>query len=83
VIGAAFWLNSPLIVCFFGLIFIWEAVSVMLQVFFFKTTGKRIFRMAPFHHHLEMCGWKETKIVAVFCLLTALFSVIAYFAFLI
>ncbi len=82
VVGAAFWLDNPLLIVFVGLIFIWEAVSVVLQVISFQTTGKRIFRMAPFHHHLEMGGWKETKIVSVFSFITALLSVLAYFAYL-
>ena len=81
VIGAGFWLDMPLVVVLVGLIYIWEAVSVVLQVFFFKLTKKRIFRMAPYHHHLEMGSWKETRIVAVFALLTALFCVAAYFMF--
>ena len=54
--------------------------SVILQVGWFKIShGKRIFKMAPLHHHFEMCGWKETKIVFVFTLVTALLSLVCYF----
>ncbi len=81
VAGAAFWLNMPLLIVFVGFVYLFEALSVVLQVGSFKLTGKRIFRMAPFHHHLEMGGWREPKIVAVSSLLTALFSIIAYFSF--
>jgi phospho-N-acetylmuramoyl-pentapeptide-transferase len=81
VIGGAFWLNKPLIVVIVGFIYIWEALSVMLQVFSFKLTGKRIFKMAPYHHHLEMCKWKEKDIVSAFSIVTALLCVAAYFMF--
>ena len=81
VVGAAFWLDLPLLVFLVGFVYLWEALSVVLQVFSFKTTGKRIFRMAPFHHHLEMGGWKEPRIVVTSVLFTALLSVIAYFLF--
>ena len=79
--GGAFWLNSPLIILFAALWMIWEGVSVLLQVGFFKLTHKRIFKMAPFHHHLEMSGWKETKIVAVASVFTAACCIFCYFAF--
>jgi len=53
---------------------------VILQVGYFKLThGKRLFRMAPIHHHFEKCGWNEVRIVAVFSAVTALFSVLAWF----
>ncbi len=81
VAGAAFWLDMPLVILFVGFVYLWEALSVVLQVFSFKTTGKRIFRMAPFHHHLEMLGWKEPRIVSVSCLVTALLSALAYISF--
>ena len=56
-----------------------ETLSDIIQVTYFKLThGKRIFKMAPLHHHFEMCGWKETKIVAVFAAVSALFCVLAY-----
>ncbi len=80
VVGGAFLTGSPLIVVVCGLIYILEAASVILQVLYFKLThGKRLFRMAPIHHHFEKCGWSEVKIVAVFTFVTVLFSVLAYF----
>ncbi|MBP5245200.1 MAG: phospho-N-acetylmuramoyl-pentapeptide-transferase [Clostridia bacterium] len=70
----AFILDCPLILLFAGFMFYIEAFSVMIQVFFYKTTGKRVFKMTPIHHHFEMSGWSEVKIVAVFSLITALVS---------
>ena len=62
-----------------GMIYVIEAVSVIIQVVYFrKTGGKRFFRMAPIHHHFELGGWHETKVVAVFCLFTAICCVIAF-----
>lgn len=61
-------------------IFLFEALSVIIQVAVFKKTKKRVFKMAPVHHHFEMCGWKETKVVAVFALVTLLLCVISYLA---
>ena len=80
VVGGAFMLGSPLTVILFGLIYIIETVSVILQVTSFKLTGKRIFKMAPIHHHFEMCGWSEIKIVAVASFITAAFCILSYFA---
>lgn len=80
VVGGAFIMNNPLIVVVCGIMFIVETASVMLQVGYFKIThGKRLFKMSPIHHHFEKCGWKETKIVAVFSLVTALFCALAWF----
>ncbi|NLK39714.1 MAG: phospho-N-acetylmuramoyl-pentapeptide-transferase [Clostridiales bacterium] len=79
VVGAAFMINNPLIVVVAALIYIIETLSVMLQVGFFKLTCKRIFRMAPIHHHFEKCGWSERKVVAVFSLITLLACVLAIF----
>ena len=63
-----------------GGIYVAEALSVIIQVYVFKTqNGRRFFRMAPLHHHYELGGWSEVKIVAVFCLVTALLCVIAFF----
>lgn len=81
VVGAGFIMDSPLVIVVVGLVYIWEAISVVLQVISFKLTGKRVFKMAPYHHHLEMCKWKETRIVSAFSLATALFCILAYFAF--
>ena len=60
-----------------GFIYMSETLSVMIQVASFKLTGNRIFRMTPIHHHFELGGWKETKVVAVFTMITLLFSAAA------
>lgn len=63
--------NSPLIIIIVGFIYLAEALSVMIQVTYFKlTNGKRIFKMAPLHHHFEQCGWPETRVVFVFWIIT-------------
>lgn len=77
---AAVGLKMPLILVIAGFVYLFEALSVILQVASFKLTGKRIFKMSPIHHHFEMCGWSEVKIVAVFCLVTLLLCGIAYWA---
>ena len=79
VTGLAFGVGMPLILAFLGIIYICESMSVVLQVISFKTTGKRIFKMAPIHHHFEMCGWSEEKIFAVFVTVTCLMCVAAWF----
>lgn len=61
-------------------IFLFEALSVIIQVAVFKKTKKRVFKMAPVHHHFEMCGWKETKVVAVFSIITLILCTICYIA---
>ena len=74
-------LGCPLILIFVGVIYWVEAFSVILQRTYFKLThGKRIFKMSPIHHHFEMSGWSEVKIVAVFSIVTLIFCVIAFFA---
>lgn len=62
---------------FIGAVFVMETLSVIIQVISFKTTGKRVFKMSPIHHHFELCGWSEKKIVIVFALVSALMSAIA------
>ncbi len=63
--------NSPLLIIIVGFIYLAEALSVMIQVTYFKlTNGKRIFKMAPLHHHFEQCGWPETRVVFVFWIVT-------------
>jgi phospho-N-acetylmuramoyl-pentapeptide-transferase len=79
VTGAAFMINEPLIIVIAGGIYVFEALSVILQVGSFKLRNKRIFKMAPVHHHFEKCGWSEVKIVAVFSTVTAILCVIAWF----
>ncbi|MBO4423740.1 MAG: phospho-N-acetylmuramoyl-pentapeptide-transferase [Clostridia bacterium] len=80
VVGGAFMIGSPFTVVLFGLIFIIETLSVILQVASFKLTKKRIFKMAPIHHHFEMCGWSEIKIVSIFSAITAVMCIVSYFA---
>lgn len=78
-VGCAFMAGNPLIIVVCGIIYIVEAFSVMLQVGYFKIThGKRLFKMAPIHHHFEKCGWSELKIVGVFTFITALFCALAW-----
>ena len=78
VAGAAYILNMPLFIPIIGIIYAVELLSVVLQVTYFKAThGKRLFKMSPIHHHFELCGWSETRIVAVFSIVTALFCLIA------
>lgn len=78
VCGLAFACDMPLILILVGIVYIVETVSDILQVGYFKLThGKRIFKMAPLHHHFEMCGWKETKVVAVFTFVSAAACLIA------
>ena len=74
-------LQRPILLILAGLLFVIEALSVLMQVGYFKLTkGKRLFRMAPIHHHFELCGWKEKKVVFVFWAFTALCCVIAYYS---
>ena len=79
VCGMAFALDMPLILILVGIIYLCETLSVILQVTYFKLThGKRIFKMTPIHHHFELCGWKEEKIVFVFTAITLVMCVLAY-----
>ncbi len=79
VAAAAYMLQMPLFIAIVGFIYLAEVVSVILQVGYFKMTGgKRIFKMAPIHHHFELCGWSETKVVTVFSIVTALLCLVAY-----
>lgn len=74
---AAILLNIELILPIAGGIFVMEALSVILQVVSFKTTGKRIFKMSPLHHHFELSGWKETKVVLIFWSVTLLLCILS------
>ena len=79
VAALAFAYDMPLVLIPVGIVYICETLSDILQVGYFKLThGKRIFKMAPLHHHFEMCGWKETKIVAVFTTVSVIFCALAY-----
>ena len=66
VVGLAFQVGLPLLLVLTGVIYWCEALSVILQVISFKTTGKRIFKMSPIHHHFELSGWSEVRIVGTF-----------------
>jgi len=78
VVGGAFMLDNILLVLLFGIVYIVETASVMLQVVYFKLThGKRLFKMAPIHHHFEKCGWSEIKIGAAASLITAAACVVS------
>ena len=80
VAGLAFAFDMPLVLIFVGIVYIIETLSDILQVTYFKLThGKRIFKMAPIHHHFEMCGWSEVKIVTVFTAVSILFCALALF----
>ncbi len=72
VAGSAYVLRMPLFILIVGLVYLVEVLSVMIQVAYFKKTGgKRFFKMAPIHHHFELCGWSETRVVTVFTVVTA------------
>lgn len=80
VCALAFALDMPLILVLVGIVYIVETLSVILQVGYFKLThGKRLFKMSPIHHHFEMCGWKEVKIVLVFSAVSAVMCLLAWF----
>jgi len=80
VCALSFALDMPLILILVGFVYICETMSVILQVTYFKLThGKRLFKMSPIHHHFEMCGWKEEKIVLTFAAVSALMCLLAWF----
>lgn len=81
VASTAYMLQMPLFIILVGAIYLMEVLSVMIQVTYFKATGgKRIFKMAPIHHHFELCGWSETRVVAVFSIITAILCLIGIMA---
>ena len=81
VAATACMLKMPLFIILVALIYLVEILSVMIQVTYFKLTGgKRIFKMAPIHHHFELCGWSETRVVAVFSIITAVLCIVAFAA---
>ena len=79
-VGLAFALNMPFVILLAGIVYLFEAVSVMIQVLVYKLTKKRVFKMAPVHHHFEMSGWNEVKICYVFTVVSFIFCLIAYAA---
>ena len=82
VIATAYMLNMPIYVIIVAIIYVIESISVILQVGYFKISGgKRIFKMAPIHHHFELSGWSETKVVTIFTILTLFAAVIAFLGY--
>ena len=77
VVGLSFGIGRPVLLIFAGVLYLLEALSVMIQVAYYKKTKKRLFKMSPIHHHFEMSGWSEEKIVFVFSLITAIGCAIA------
>ena len=69
VVALSFGIGAPILLIFAGCVYFMEAISVMLQVSYYKLTKKRLFKMSPIHHHFEMCGWSEDKIVFIFSLI--------------
>ena len=79
VASSAFMMQMPIFIAIVGLVYLVEVLSVIIQITYFKKTGgKRFFKMAPIHHHFELCGWSETRVVAVFSIITAILCLIAY-----
>ena len=70
VVALAFGIDRPVYLLLAGIVYLLEAFSVILQVLYFKKTGKRLFKMSPIHHHFEKCGWSEVKICIVFSFVT-------------
>ena len=80
VCGLAFALDIPLILILVGFVYMCETLSDLIQFAYFRAThGKRFFKMAPIHHHFELCGWKEEKIVIVFASVSAIMCILAWF----
>jgi len=77
VAGIAVWMKIPLLLVLFGIVYIIESVSDIIQVGSYKLRGKRVFKMAPIHHHFELCGWSEWKIVLVSASVTLVMSAIS------
>ena len=80
VVSMAYMLQVPFFLPIVAFIYFVEVLSVIIQVTYYKKTKKRIFKMAPIHHHFELCGWSETRIVAVFSILTAILCLAALVA---
>lgn len=81
VASTALVLRLPIFIAIVGVVYLAEVISVILQVVYFKLTGgKRLFKMAPLHHHFELCGWSETRVVAVFSIVTTLMCLVGFMA---
>lgn len=79
IVALALYLKIPFILIIIALIPVLETVSVILQVLYFKRTGNRIFKMAPLHHHFELSGWGENKVVSVFSIITLVLCIVGLF----
>ncbi|OON97285.1 MAG: phospho-N-acetylmuramoyl-pentapeptide-transferase [Epulopiscium sp. Nele67-Bin005] len=80
VAATAFLLKMPLFILVIGIIYVLETLSVVIQVGYYKKTQKRFFKMAPLHHHFELSGWEETKVVSVFAIVTAIMCLVGFIA---
>lgn len=80
VASTAYVLKMPLMIVIVAFIYLAEVCSVIIQVGYFKKTGKRVFKMAPIHHHFELSGWPETKVVAIFSIVTAILCLVGFLA---
>ena len=78
--GIALYLKLPLLLIIIAIVPVIETLSVILQVAYFKKTGNRLFKMAPIHHHFELSGWKENKIVSIFSLITLIMCMVGIMA---
>lgn len=74
------YLQIPLFLLIIAIVPVIETLSVILQVLYFRKTGKRLFRMSPLHHHFELTGWRENRVVGVFSVVTLIASVIGILA---
>lgn len=81
-VALSFMIEMPILLFFAGIVYFWEAISVVIQVAYYKKTKKRLFKMTPIHHHYEMSGWSENKICAVFSLIALIGCIIAIVLFL-
>lgn len=78
VAACGYMLQMPLFIAIVGVVYLVEVLTVILQVGYFKLSGgRRLFKMAPLHHHFELCGWSETRISALFTIITALMCLVA------
>ena len=73
-------LKQPITLLIVGFVYVMETLSVIIQVASYKLTGKRVFKMSPIHHHFEMCGWSEVKVVTVFTAGTVILCALMYLA---
>lgn len=81
VVSTAYMLQMPLFIPIVALVYLVEVLSVIIQVTYFKKTHKRIFKMAPIHHHFELSGWPETKVVSIFSIITAVLCLVGLLAY--